>query len=112
MARDRRRVRYDQDATVITESTGMADDISVQKENGNIGARMPVLDAIDTLAAYLLPRFDIKKDPSITGTCVMCGNDTAYVIRHLCVDCMERIGNDFYLKTKAAVEAKESEVIL
>lgn len=113
MARDRRRIVYDQDGTVITETPSVSENVSVQKVRRNsTNVEIPVLDAIDTLAAYLLPRFKVEKSPDNPGTCYICGKSTAYQIRHICVDCMDRVSDDLYQKTKAAVEAKETNIIL
>lgn len=110
MARDRR-VRYNQDATVITEGTNAADEVAV-KRNAPIMREISVEDAIDTMAAYLLPKFKVEKDSSNPGTCVFCGKETAYQMRHLCVDCMGSVSNDLYRRIKSAIVAGETEIKL
>lgn len=113
MARDRRRIIYDQDGTIVTETPSASVNAPVQKSrSNNTNVEIPVLDAIDTLAAYLLPRFKVEKSADNPGTCYICGKNTAYQMRHLCVDCMDRVSDDLYQKTRAAVEAKETSIIL
>lgn len=110
MARDRR-VRYNQDATVITEGASTADEVSVKK-SAPATREISVEDAIDTMAAYLLPKFKVEKDSSNPGTCVFCGKETAYQMRHLCVDCMGDVSNDLYSRIKSAIAAGETEIKL
>lgn len=110
MARDRR-VRYNQDATVITEGTNAVDEISVER-SAPATREISVNDAIDTMAAYLLPKFKVDKDASNPGTCVFCGKETAYQMRHLCVDCMGNVSNDLYRRIKSAIAAGETEINL
>lgn len=110
MARDRR-VRYNQDATVITEGTNAADEISVER-SAPATREISVNDAIDTMAAYLLPKFKVEKDSSNPGTCLFCGKETAYQMRHLCVDCMGSVSNDLYRRIKSAIVAGETEIKL
>lgn len=110
MARDRR-VRYNQDATVITEAANVADEISV-KSSAPVTRQISVNDAIDTMAAYLLPKFKVEKDASNPGTCIFCGKETAYQMRHLCVDCMSNVSNDLYCRIKSAIAAGETEIKL
>lgn len=111
MARDRRRTVYSQDATVITEGANAVDEVSV-KRNAPTTRKISVEDAIDTMAAYLLPKFKVEKDSSNPGTCVFCGKETAYQMRHLCVDCMGSVSNDLYRRIKSAIAAGETEINL
>lgn len=111
MARDRRRTVYSQDATVITEGANAVDEISVER-NTLTTREISVNDAIDTMAAYLLPKFKVEKDSGNPGTCVFCGKETAYQMRHLCVDCMGNVSNDLYRKIKSAIAAGETEIKL
>lgn len=111
MARERRRTIYSQDATVITEGASAIDEVAV-KRNEQSTHEISVEDAIDTMAAYLLPKFKVEKDPNNPGTCVFCGKETAYQMRHLCVDCMGSVSNDLYRRIKSAIAAREAEIKL
>lgn len=108
MARDRR-VRYNQDATVITEGANATDEVSV-KRSSPATREISVEDAIDTMAAYLLPKFKVEKDSGNPGECVFCGKETAYQMRHLCADCMGEVSNDLYRRIKSAIAAGETEI--
>lgn len=110
MARDRR-IRYSQDATVITEGANVADEAFVES-SAPATREISVEDAIDTMAAYLLPKFKVDKGSSNPGTCVFCGKETAYQMRHLCVDCMGSASNDLYRRIKSAITAGETEINL
>ena len=112
MARDRRRTIYSQDATVITEGATAADEAVVKRSVPEVRTtrEISVEDAIDTMAAYLLPKFKVEKDSSNPGECVFCGKETAYQMRHLCVDCMSSVSSDLYRRIKSAIAAGETEI--
>lgn len=112
MARDRRRTIYSQDATVITEGAATADEATVKRSASETRAtrEISVEDAIDTMAAYLLPKFKVEKDSSNPGECVFCGKETAYQMRHLCADCMGDVSNDLYRRIKSAIAAGDTEI--
>ena len=99
MGRRTRRTIYDNDGTTVTETVGASDGATVFKSGE--GTHFDVSDVLDTFAGYLLPRFKIEKQ-SGSGKCMICGKDTAYPVRKVCVDCMDKYSDDLYQQSKEA----------
>lgn len=94
MARDRRRIVYNDDATLITEdNTSKHDEESfdrVYTKNVELGLD----DVIGTYASYAQFKFD--KGGESDGTCAVCGDHTAYPVRKLCVKCMKKYSEQLF----------------
>lgn len=103
--RNRGRVIYDNDATVVTEGTAVADDVSIVKRSEVRGAERVISarDALDTLAGYIAQNFPMDRPMNERGMCVLCGKETAYPMRKLCVECMSRNSKNIYASLRRIV---------
>lgn len=111
MARDRRRVRYDEDAAMVTESMSVSDDISVEKHSGE-GVTVLAADVLETYASYFAPpefKPDVVKNNNDSGICVMCGNSTAFASRKICLECIKKYRNIMFDGAQQAITDKNSE---
>lgn len=64
-----------------------------------------VSDVFDTFAGYLNSRLSMNDSSSGKGTCVVCGKETLYPLRKICIDCLESNGvENIYTMTKEAIE--------
>lgn len=106
------RTLYDNDGTVVIDTTGISDEVSVEQSVGDNSAAhttYTVNDALDTLASYLLPRFPIDKSREESGVCKVCGKQTSFPIRKMCVECMEKYSQKLYENAKTAVSEGNSD---
>lgn len=119
MARDRRgrNTIYDNDGTVIIQSTGdtnaVNDDVSVDthsrmeaKARSNISRAsntVEMTDIFDTLVSYSPNRWFANEKDMSAGTCAVCGKETKSSIRKICGDCMDKYQAVIYQKAKEAL---------
>lgn len=104
MARDRRtrKVIFENDASVITESHGIVDDMTdvraIQTNDIGVGANITVQlsDLFDALISYTSQRWFQNQKNAGTGTCCICGKETRESIRKICGDCMDRYQDVIY----------------
>lgn len=69
---------------------------------------MTVSDMLDTLAGYVIPTINMGSGTNERGECMLCGKQTAYNNRKLCVNCMQAHGREYYNKAKKAIENGET----
>lgn len=119
MARDRRRIIYDNDATVITESIGNEENNSTTDSLHRSAKRsafienvtMSVSDVVDTFASYAsVPRWFIDYKAEKLGECNICHRDTAYRFRRICVDCMDKYGDTIFDLARNASDNGETTI--
>lgn len=104
----RNRVLYENDATKVFEGVPEpVDTIAVMRAKGttisDIPTEIATADIFDTMVAYMPPSYNLLKSSEGTGTCLICGKQTAYYKRKICVDCMDKHATTLYSKTKEAV---------
>lgn len=113
--RNREKVLYNNDGTVLIQSDSDTSTTLIKTPN-KAPAKLPgtvkVVDILDALAGWSIPQFNLLKSSSGKGECVICGKQTAYKNRTLCIECMENYAEDLYAKAKEAVENGETTVNL
>lgn len=117
MPRRKENIIYDDNATMVirqeTEAVPMQDEMTVIKQTANVPMpdKIAVTDILDTMTGFVIPRFNLVKDSDGSGECLVCGKRTAYKMRKLCVDCMEKHGKVFYEKARNAIENGEKFIV-
>lgn len=78
-------------------------------ENTTIGKSVSVsgVDAVDTLQSY---HSFSSNDASSKGVCKICGKQTAYKNRHICVDCWKLHCDEIIQGLKTAVKEVEFQI--
>lgn len=67
-------------------------------------------DMLDTLAGYVIPTINLSTGTNEKGECMLCGRETAYSNRKLCIHCMQTYGREYYNKAKQAIENGETTI--
>lgn len=124
MARKKRTI-YNNDGTVLEETMGVSENVSVIKNNssksyydGTPGKELDILDIFDAFAGYLTPRLEIddnefnSKGECEETKCLICGASTNRAIRKICFDCMFSCRNCLYTKMKNALDTGNKKIIL
>lgn len=116
MAREnRRRVRYDQDGTQISESMGMTDKVEVFKAGeSKKDTTVNVNDIIEAYVAYM-GRPDFQPDAvrgKGEGKCVVCGAKTSMISRKVCGPCLAKNKEELYGSLLNAIANGEKEFTL
>lgn len=120
MARDRRtrKVIFDNDASVITESKGIGNettDVRVSQTNdtgSGPNSTVQLSDLFDTLISYTSQRWFQNQKNTGTGTCCICGKETREAIRKICGDCMDRYQDVIYTKVQEAFNNGEQSITI
>lgn len=113
--RNKGNVIFDDDATLIIQKNEMKMDDIIQEPIVNRATRridespIQVVDVLDAIAGFIMPTIDMIRDDS-PGECILCGKQTAYKMRKLCVDCMKQHGREFYEKARTAIENGETTI--
>lgn len=117
----KKRKIYDEDnveieVTPASEQLAVSEEAEVfktsSKTNKKKNATISVGDVFDAFASYINPKFSVIEANTGSGKCVICGKDTAYSIRKICVDCMETYSEQIYEKAKDAIANGEVEIKL
>lgn len=110
MVRRKNRTIYDNDGTTIIEGEVeqttelQATKQKAMNDESNFPSEIQTLDVLDAMVSYVPPRFSLLKQGEGAGQCVLCGKQTTYYKRKICLDCMEKYGEDLYDKAKEAIE--------
>lgn len=117
MARRKDRVLYENDATKVFEGVPEpTDTIAAMRAEGaavsDIPTEIATADIFDTMVAYMPPNYNLLKSSEGAGTCLICGKQTAYYKRKICVDCMDKHATTLYSKTKEAIESGKTVIEL
>lgn len=115
--RNRDKVLYDNDGTVLIQSdTPTATASSPMKAPSKAPAKntteIKVTDVLDTLAGFTIPRFNLYSESEGKGECILCGKETTYKKRKVCVTCLEEHGEELYAKARNAIENGETTITL
>lgn len=110
MVRRKDRTIYDKDCTTVFASeVDQTTELDVAKQKAtddesSFPSEIQTLDVLDAMVSYVPPRFSLLKQGEGAGQCVLCGKQTTYYKRKICLDCMEKYGEDLYDKAKEAIE--------
>lgn len=111
--RNKENIIFDNDATLIIqkdpEETAPVEPKQMRKAR-TINKPIEVVDVLDTIAGYIMPTFYMVQDSEKQGECLLCGKQTAYKMRKLCVDCMKKHAREYYEKARAAIENGETTI--
>lgn len=111
--RNRDRVIYDNDATIVTENAAVNDGVSVIRRSPSSGqVDFSASSALDTLAGYIMQNFPMDRPMNERGVCFFCGKETAYPMRKLCVDCMGRNSKIIYENLKEILDSSDRMITL
>lgn len=72
------------------------------------GKTVLVTDYIDALMGFCAGQVSSKWNTERHGTCILCGADTMYTTRKICLDCFANNNEQLYNNCKEAVERGES----
>lgn len=118
MARKSRKI-YDNDATVVEQTIGVSDSVSVQKHANPVaspaisGHELRTEDVFDAFAGYLTPRLEVYEAPAPADEehkCLICGGWTNRRIRTICFDCMSKHLNTLYTGMKSAINSGDKTI--
>lgn len=110
---EKRRKIFDDGATTVEEVSASKQkkkpelNVSVNYKNVIIKT-VKVEDVLSAFAGYLPTQVNfMPRDDS--GECVICGNKTSSSMRAICFDCIQRRGQELYLKAKKSIENGDTE---
>lgn len=87
-----------------TEPTKVSDKAAVvTKTKSNIQSTVSAEDVFSAIGSYLSSPFTVT-DSSSKGECVICGKQTAYANRMICVDCFKEHKDSIMDGLKSAVK--------
>lgn len=110
---EKRRKIFDDGAATVEEISVAKQkkkpELNVTVNNKNVIMKtVKVEDVLSAFAGYLPTQVNfMPRDDS--GECVICGNKTSSSMRTICFDCLQRRGQELYLKAKKSVEIGDKE---
>lgn len=114
--RNKEHIIFDDDATVIIQKDSEVKTDEEEMSTAHVARQadndkpVQVVDVLDAIAGFVMPTFDMIRDTDGNGECVLCGKQTAYKMRKLCVDCMHQHGREFYEKARTAIKNGETTI--
>lgn len=112
MARDRRRIIYENDGTKIEEIPSSQEVRTETVAPISVSERIVDVDASKVFEAFAsYTPFNIGKD-ELNGECCICGTETQFISRKICVNCMKKYGEQIYDKAIVASDRGERSILL